>query len=425
MAFFCVQVQGGASRACALRAAVRFHLEKGGLGMRIGLIVLVLGYVLSQFYRAFLAVLTPALEADLGATAADLSYASGLWFIVFAVMQIPVGEALDRFGPRITAVVLFSLGGAGGALVFAMAQTPAHIAWAMALIGIGCSPVLMAAYYIFAKMYPAVMFSTLAGATIGFGSLGNLASSAPMAWAVEAFGWRETMVALAVLTLLVSIALWLVVKDPPKTASTGPRGSVLDILKIKALWLIFPMMFVNYAPAAGLRGLWVGPYGTDVFGADTSMIGTMTLVMGLAMIVGNFAYGPMDRVFGTRKWVVIVGNTLGAAGCFALFALHGLTSVWTATGLLALVGLAGASFPVMIAHARPFFPEHLTGRGVTLMNLFGIGGVGVMQIVTGRLMTFWQDTKGDIEAYASLFGFYGIVMCCGLAIYVFSTDRTD
>jgi hypothetical protein len=45
--------------------------------------------------------------------------------------------------------------------------------------------------------------------------------------------------------------------------------------------------------------------------------------------------------------------------------------------------------------------------------------------VTGRLMMFWQDTKGDIEAYASLFGFYGIVMCCGLAIYVFSTDRTD
>jgi nitrate/nitrite transporter NarK len=322
-------------------------------------------------------------------------------------------------------VVLFSLGGAGGALVFAMAQTPAHIAWAMALIGIGCSPVLMAAYYIFAKMYPAVMFSTLAGATIGFGSLGNLASSAPMAWAVEAFGWRETMVALAVLTLLVSIALWLVVKDPPKTASTGPRGSVLDILKIKALWLIFPMMFVNYAPAAGLRGLWVGPYGTDVFGADTSMIGTMTLVMGLAMIVGNFAYGPMDRVFGTRKWVVFVGNTLGAVGCFALFALHGLTSVWTATALLALVGLAGASFPLMIAHARPFFPEHLTGRGVTLMNLFGIGGVGIMQIVTGWLMPFWQDTKGDSEAYASLFGFYGIAMCCGLAIYVFSTDRTD
>ena len=391
--------------------------------MRIGMICLVLGYVLSQFYRAFLAVLTPALEADIGATAEDLAYGSGLWFLVFAAMQIPVGEALDRIGPRITAVVLFALGGAGGAFVFGVAQTPAHITIAMILIGIGCSPVLMAAYYIFAKMYPAAMFSTLAGAMIGFESLGNLASSAPMAWAIEAFGWRETMFALAAVTLLVSVALWAFVKDPPKPTGTTPKGSVLDLLKIKALWLIFPMMFVNYAPAAGLRGLWVGPYGADVFGADTSLIGTMTLVMGLAMVAGNFIYGPMDRIFGTRKWVVFFGNALGAIGCFALYALPLGSGIWTVTALLALVGLTGASFPLIVAHSRPFFPEHLTGRGVTLVNLFGIGGVGVMQILTGRLMASWQDMGP--AAYSNLFAFYGVLICCGLALYAFSEDRTD
>ena len=393
--------------------------------MRIGLVCLVLAYVLSQFYRAFLAVLTPAIESDLGATSGDLAFASGLWFIVFAAMQIPVGEALDRVGPRITAVVLFSVGGAGGALVFALAQTPAHITYAMILIGIGCSPVLMASYYIFAKMYPAAMFSSLAGAVIGFGSLGNLASSAPMAWAVEALGWRETMVGLAVVTLVVSAALWVFVKDPPKAQSTAPKGSVLDLLKVKALWLIFPMMFVNYAPAAGLRGLWIGPYGTQEFGATTSMIGTMTLVMGLAMIAGNFAYGPMDRLLGTRKWVVFGGNAIGALGCFALFMLPVGSSIWMATALLAVVGFSGASFPVLIAHARPFFPEHLTGRGVTLLNLFGIGGVGVMQLVTGRMMDYWQSTKFEEQAFQLLFGFFGILICCGLALYAFSTDRTD
>ena len=254
--------------------------------MRIGVICLVLGYVLSQFYRAFLAVLTPALEADIGATSEDLAYASGLWFLVFAVMQIPVGEALDRIGSRITAVVLFALGGAGGAFVFGVAQTPAHISVAMVLIGIGCSPVLMAAYYIFAKRYPAAMFSTLAGAMIGFGSLGNLASSAPMAWAVEAFGWRETMFGIAAVSSLVALALWVFMTDPPKSKDGTSKGSILDLLKIKALWLIFPMMFVNYAPAAGIRGLWAGPYANDVFAADTTLIGTITLIMGLAMIAG-------------------------------------------------------------------------------------------------------------------------------------------
>ena len=36
-------------------------------------------YILSQFYRTFLAVLAPALTADLGVTAAELSHAAGSW----------------------------------------------------------------------------------------------------------------------------------------------------------------------------------------------------------------------------------------------------------------------------------------------------------------------------------------------------------
>ena len=57
--------------------------------MRIGIAALILAYVLSQFYRAFLAVLTPVLKADLGVTAADLASASGWWFLAFAAMQVP------------------------------------------------------------------------------------------------------------------------------------------------------------------------------------------------------------------------------------------------------------------------------------------------------------------------------------------------
>ena len=397
--------------------------SRENITMRIGLICLVLGYVLSQFYRAFLAVLTSALANDVGATSADLAYASGLWFIVFAAMQIPVGEALDRIGPRITVVGLFALGGAGGAAVFAMAQSPSHITLAMILIGIGCSPVLMASYYIFAKMYPAALFSTLAGAVIGFGSLGNLASAAPMAWAVEAIGWRETMWALSAMTLLVAVVLWVFVKDPPKEPTESPKGSVLDLLRIPALWLILAMMFVNYAPAAGIRGLWVGPYGNDRFGVGVETVGLVTLVMGLAMIAGNFLYGPAERLFGTRKWVVFCGNGLGALACFFLWMLPPNASIWTATAALCVIGFAGGSFPVLIAHARPLFPRHLTGRGVTLLNLFGIGGVGVMQLVTGRLFAHWEVAYKD--PFPPLFLFYGIFICCGLALYAFSRDRTD
>lgn len=394
--------------------------------MRVGIFCLVLGYVLSQFFRAFLAVLTPVLENDMGASASDLAATSGFWFLSFAIMQIPVGAALDRIGPRITVAVLFAFGGTGGVLMFALAQSLVHINIAMILIGIGCSPILMASYYIFAKMYSPAVFATLAGVVIGVGSLGNLASSAPMAWAISMFGWRETMFGLAALTLAISIALYVFVKDPPKSENAGPKGSVLDVFKIKALWLIIPMMFVNYAPAAGIRGLWIGPYGIETYGADAVLIGSMTLVMALSMIAGNFAYGPLDRVFGTRKWVVFGGNAVGAVGCFILVMLPNTSGVWTATALFGLVGLSGASFPMIMAHARPFMPPHLTGRGVTVMNLFGIGGAGVLQFITARIMRYLQaDPTLSPHAFQILFGFYGLLICCGLAIYAFSTDRTD
>ena len=67
--------------------------------MNAGLILLCLAYVLSQFFRAFLAVLSGPLAQDIGTTPDDLANASGLWFITFAVMQLPVGWALDRIGP--------------------------------------------------------------------------------------------------------------------------------------------------------------------------------------------------------------------------------------------------------------------------------------------------------------------------------------
>ncbi len=392
--------------------------------MRVGLFCLLLAYALSQFFRAFLAVLAPALQADVGAGSEDLAFASGLWFLVFAAMQIPVGAALDGIGPRRTAAGLFALGAGGGALVFSLAQSPLHITLAMALIGVGCAPVLMASYFIFARVYPVAMFATLAGAMIGFGSLGNIAGSAPMAWAVEVFGWRQTMAGLGALSLGIAAAIWVAVEDPARIEG-GNRGSVLDVLKIPALWPVFAIMFVNYTPAAGLRGLWAGPYAADVFGADARLIGQVTLVMSLAMVAGNFAYGPLDRLLGTRKWVIFGGNLIGALACLALF-LWPDRGLWFGAAMLAAVGFFGASFPMVMAHGKAFLPAHLTGRGVTLMNLFGIGGVGIVQMATGPLhAAVATDAASAAAPYSVLFGFFGLLLLAGLAVYLFARDRTD
>ncbi len=391
--------------------------------MKLGIFFLVLGYFLSQFYRSFLAVLTPVLGADIGAQPADLSFASGLWFLVFAAMQIPVGWALDRFGPRLTTSVLLLLGGGGGAIVFALAQGPGAVQLAMALFGLGGAPILMGSYYIFARMYPQAMFATLAGAMIGFGSAGNLVASAPLAWAVDNFGWRQSMWGLAVAALIVAAALLTVLRDPEREEheSSAP-GSLLSLVTNRDLIVLFPLMLVNYAPAAGLRGLWAGPYFRDVFGLDQTGIGNATLMMAIAMALGNFAYGPAERLLGSKKKVVLGGNLLGAALLLGLWAMPDAGQL-TSVILFTAIGFFFASFPAIMAHGQMFMPRHLTGRGITLLNLFGVGGVALMQFLTGLMAkTLPAGQPAPPAFYGNIFLLFAVTVLIGCAIYAFSRE---
>ncbi|WP_138934879.1 MFS transporter [Roseovarius arcticus] len=388
--------------------------------MRAGLSLLCLTYVLSQFYRAFLAVLGSVLESDIGAGPEDLATASGLWFLAFAGLQLPIGWALDRIGPRRTVSAVLLIGGAGGALMFAAATSPAHINIAMMLIGAGCAPVLVSAYYILARQGSPAQFATIASLLMAIGSLGNLGASWPMAWAVDAFGWRAAMMFLAAITAAASLVLFVLLRDP-ETAPGGRRGSLLDLLKMRALWPIMPLMFVCYVPVAAIRGLWIGPYLSDIFGLATAQLGQASLVMGIAMIGGTLIYGPLDRVFGTHKWVIFIGNMGCAVTCLLLAVLVG-QSVGLGIALCAVIGMFGSTFPIMIAHARGFFPAHLAGRGVTLMNLFGMSGVGLLQLGSGVLHGRVAASSGDLAAYGTLFAFFGLAALTGSLIYLFSRD---
>lgn len=397
--------------------------------MRLGLLALLFGYVMSQFYRACLAVLTPVLNHEIGASAADLSLASGLWFLTFAIMQFPVGWSLDKFGPRLTASTLLAIGGGGGAAVFAIATTPLHIQIAMSLIGIGCAPVLMASYFILARAFPPAMFATLGGALIGIGTMGNLASAAPLALAAEAFGWRESLWVLCAITAAIALAIWTFVKDPKsdadnsQTDAKGASEGFITIFKIRALWFIAPLMFFSYASAAGLRGLWAGPYMQDIFAQDASGIGFVTLAMGAGMSVGSFIYGPLDRFFGTRKWVILGGNIGTLLSLLGLAFIPNLSLIG-ASILLTLVGVFGMSYPIMMAHGRSFIAPHLIGRGVSMLNLCSIAGVGSMQALSASAFAFGA-TSSPMAGYQALFLFFALPLLVASCIYLLSEDRLD
>lgn len=387
-----------------------------------GMVALCLAYVFSQFFRAFLAVLSEVLRLDLGMSSTDLAYASGAWFVAFALFQFPVGILLDTRGPRITTGVIFTLFCGGGALLFAYATSSAMIIAAMALIGIGCSPALMGPMYIFVRNYDAAKFATLVSIFIGVGTFGNIASSEPLAAAVEAFGWRQVAIALAVSSFLVGVAILAAVRDPAKIETTqDTKGGFLDLLKMKVLWPIFPMVFMGYIIAAGLRGSWIGPFHTELYGYDTLETGRAVLIMSVCLVLGTFFYGPLDRVLNSRKKVVFSGNFLVLLMCiYMMLAIP--EQAWIATMMFALIGFFGANYTVQMAHGKSFIPQHLAGRGVTLLNFCSIGGAGIMQWISGPVVENFAAKDNPTEQYQVLFAYYSLMLFLALAIYAFAKD---
>ncbi|KPL51864.1 hypothetical protein ABB55_06170 [Prosthecomicrobium hirschii] len=387
--------------------------------------VLVAAYLLSQFFRAFLAVIAPELARDIGLDPADLGLVSGAFFAAFALAQVPIGMAFDRIGPRVTVSVLMLAAVAGSAL-FGFAARPWHPVVGMALIGIGCAPVFMGALFVIGRTAGAARFATLSSAIVGVGSLGNIFAATPFAATVAAIGWRHAMLSVAVLTFVGAAAVALLLRDPPPPAgaakATGNPFAMGEVLRIRELWPMIPLALTSYPILAAVRGLWIGPYFAEVHGLGPLDRGNAVMVMGFAMILGSFVYGPLDRLFGTRKWVVAAGSAVTVAA-LALLALNPQVGVVGATIAFAVIGGFGMTYGVVMAHARAFLPEHVLGRGLSLMNACMIGGAGLLQPVSGALVGhFAAAGAAPAATFAILFGGFAVALTAALAVYLFARD---
>jgi MFS family permease len=137
------------------------------------------GYFISFLYRSVNAIIGPEIARELGLGSAGLGLLTGIYFFAFAVFQLPLGVLLDRYGPRRVNAVLLLVAAAGGAW-FALGQSAAQLTAARALIGLGVSGCLMAAFSAFVLWYPPERISTMNGVAFASGMLGAMMATVPL-----------------------------------------------------------------------------------------------------------------------------------------------------------------------------------------------------------------------------------------------------
>ncbi|CUU42989.1 L-galactonate transporter [Blastochloris viridis] len=387
-------------------------------------------YVASQFLRNSVGVIAPDLARELTLSASEIGLLSSLFFLVFAGAQVPLGIALDRFGPKACILASVSLAVAG-ALLFATAGSFAELLVARLLMGLGCAALLMAPLALYARWFPPDRFATLLGIQIGVGNLGTVIATAPLAYATAAVGWRNPFLVVAALVAVAAVLVAVVVRDNPPGRRVAPKresladsvAGVAQAIRTKDAWRLFLLHTSGYAMYATVLGLWGGPYLTHVHGFELAQRGNMLLLLAATQIVGSILWGFSDRVFGSYRVPTMLG-TIGSAALLLFLAASGPLSD---TGLMvwfAAFGLVAAFPPVMMAHGKSLFPLHLVGRGITLMNLANMGGVFVWQALTGVVMDLFPASGGTypVTAYHTVFALLACTALVLTAIYAGARD---
>lgn len=384
------------------------------------LIAYTLGVVLSVFFRSNLAVLAPELSVDLRATASDLGTLSGVWFFAFALAQVPIGVALDRWGPRLTVAVGLVIG-VVGACLFAAAPSVSAAIFAQVLLGLACAPLFMATVVYIARNWARDRFLWVMGNVLAVSNLGAILAATPLAAMSEWLGWRGAMWGMAVATFLLALyVIFFVTKDAKAPAQESIRQAVRGIavvLGVRELWPLLPFVLVCSGVIMAVRALWGGPYLSDVFGLGPVDRGNVLVGMVLAASALNYTVGRLERLVGSPRPLVIAVSALTALALIVL-AIWPSASLTLAVVLMIVIGTFGAAYGLAIGHGRVFFPVGKEGRGATLLNFFNFIGAAIMQVATGAVIEHAVEAGlSRPHAYGLMFGFLVVLLVLSLIPY--------
>jgi predicted MFS family arabinose efflux permease len=376
------------------------------------------GYFVSYVYRMVNAVLAPTLVAEFGLSAGGLGLLSSMYFLSFALCQLPVGVAMDRFGPRRVNAALLLVAAAGGAW-FASAESAAAAIAARALIGVGVSACLMASLTAFVLWYPAERISTMNAIAFSAGAVGAMTATVPLELLLRVWPWRETFMLIVAATVIVSLVLWLWV--PERTAR--PRDEkiqeiaegLLQLLKDPAFLRLAVCLGASQFAAVALQTLWVATWLRDVAGYSPAGVARGLLAVNVSMIVGYLAFGR-------------AADGLQRRGRSALPLLFGGVALSSLSLALLVLGInllflwlvfVGAATSVVLAYSilSRRYPKAMAGRANTAINVFGFVGMFTGQWGIGLVLDLWPQSASGYaaEAYPWALGMTWAVQLAGLA----------
>lgn len=360
-------------------------------------------YLIDFFHRVSPAALASDLARDLAPTAASLGTLSSAYFITYAAMQVPLGMAVDKVGPR-RVIALAALSSSVGALSFGIA-TNLEMGWVgRLLLGASGAVAWTAMLKVGSMWFSPSQFARISGLSLSVGALGAIVSGLPLRAAADALGWRTVILLSSVASALLAIAVWRLLRDQPEAGTTRSGQAAATAMPTTPpgvpVWrnLLFHCLgqMGMTGSMAAVAWLWAVPYFNQHHGLSGSEATTITSAMMLFMAAGAMGLGAVSDRLRNRQVPLALG-TLGVA--VSLLGLgSGLAdgSVVVAGGLLWFMGLASGAMVLAFAMGKDMVQGERTGTVVAIVNFSVMLGSIVLPPAFGMVLdAFWQGQIVD------------------------------
>ena len=372
-------------------------------------------YFFSALVRAVTATLAPVFSTELGLASGQLGLLAGAYFLGFALLQLPLGSALDCWGAKRVLMACLSLA-VVGCLAFAAAGNLPQLLVARFLTGAGVAACLMAPLTCFRRHYSVATQLRANAWMLMTGSLGMLASTLPVQWLLPVIGWRGLFVAVALLLLLAIAAIGgLVPADPPgDRQARAVAGGYRQVFAHPAFQRMAPMGFFVYGGMVAMQSLWIGPWLTQVTGRSAVGAAQGLFLVNLSMLAAFFSWGLLMPRLVRAGWA---GERLIAVAwpanvlCLAVIVWLGPQAGPVPWALWCVCASVVSLSQPALGQA---FPAALAGRALSAFNLMIFAGVFALQWTIGlALDALMAQGLPTLAAYRVAFAAFAVA--CALS----------
>lgn len=371
-------------------------------------------YFLSALVRAVTATLAPAFSAELGLTAGDLGLLAGAYFLGFAATQLPLGQALDRWGPRRVLLALMSLAVIGCA-AFAMADHFAALTLARALIGAGLGACLMAPLTAFRRSFSPVAQLRANSWMLMSGSLGMVASTLPVQWLLPSLGWRGLFWLVAALLVVAMLAIRLCVPADDRAsapASTSGEGYVA-IVRHPVFLRYAPLAFFHYGGMVAVQTLWAGPWLVRVCGWTPQQAAGGLFAINVSMLLAFLGWGLVVPRLYRSGWSAVRLVGWGVPVSLAVLALAIVLGDRATAWAWALFCVSCTVISLSQPAVGQAFPASLAGRALSAYNLVIFAGIFAIQWGLGLAIdAFGAGGGSTLSAFRAAMALLGLCALC-------------